>query len=290
MRERMLTVLLVLSLIANVFFVVIAFFPEVGVFPPASSPSGANACPATTVPLPAPSLLTEGGGVASLQAPVILQRIEPIPGGPFSRERVTEEGAMVNVSVEVESGRGRVLVQTTPLMGVVFQDAANVAVLVAEEQSGVNLSGSDVIFSIQAPNEVSSIDGPSAGALMTTILLSVMEGFPVNESVTLTGTIETDGSIGQIGGAVEKGQAAAASGKTLLLLPRENSRLVVYQEVTRSFNGLSMTEERPVFVDSGTYIEENFGIQVEYVETIEDVLAIVRPSGTPGSAPVTASV
>ncbi|WP_292392691.1 S16 family serine protease [Methanoculleus sp. UBA303] len=284
-QEKTLAILLILSFIMNVFLLAVVLVPGDDPARALSLPPGEDARPVTT---PAPRVREAGAeDAASMQVPVILQKVEVDRGGPFAANRVTEEGAMVNVSVEVVPGRGRVLVQTTPLMGIVFQDAANLAVTLAANHSSVDLTGSDIIFSIQGPEEVSEIDGPSAGALMTTLLLSVLEGFPLNESVTVTGTINEDGSIGPVGGILEKAEAAAASGKTLLILPAENNKVISYQEEARSFGGLKIARQRPVVVDAKNYIEEIFGIRVEYANTLDDLLADVR---APVATPVTTAL
>jgi len=212
-------------------------------------------------------------GSASLQAPAVLQTVRQVSDPPFVREEVVEEGAMINVSVEVRPGKGRVLVQTTPLMGVMFQDAANTAAFVAEEDTGTSLSASDVIFSIEASDEVPAVDGPSAGALMTLLLIAAREGDELDENVTLTGTIDTEGNIGPVGGILLKAQAAHDAGKTYILLPRENSRIVRYETVERNIGGISVIEQRPETIDTKATIEEEVGIEVIYVDTIDDVLA-----------------
>ncbi|AKB79946.1 putative ATP-dependent protease [Methanosarcina horonobensis HB-1 = JCM 15518] len=211
-------------------------------------------------------------GFASLQAPAVFQNIELERSGPFIREIVSEEGALLNISVETRAGKGRVLVQTTPLMGVIFQDAANTAVFVAQQETGVSLSGTDVIFSITADQEIPGVDGSSAGALMTLLTISAINGTELNNSVTLTGTIDDEGNVGAIGGVFEKAKAAEAGGKTLFLLPRENSELVIYNLEERSIGGFTVVERVPEAVDAEEYIEENIGINVEYVDTIEDIL------------------
>lgn len=275
-RERTLTILLVLSLVANVFLLAFVLVPESDLSPSLSEPGDTETLPAATA---APLLAMEAGengSAASLQAPVILQKIEVDRGGPFAYEEVTEEGAMVNVSVEVVDGRGRVLVQTTPLMGIAFQDAANLAVVVAANHSHVDLTGSDIIFSIQGPEDISEIDGPSAGALMAVLLLSVLEDIPLNESVTVTGTIDEDGKIGPVGGILEKAEAARHGEKTLLILPAENDRILDQPEESRSLGRLRISRQWPPFVDSEEYIEENYGIEVEYADTLDDLLAYVR--------------
>ncbi|AKB27385.1 putative ATP-dependent protease [Methanosarcina siciliae T4/M] len=211
-------------------------------------------------------------GFATLQAPAVFQNVELEKSGPFVREVVSEEGTLLNISTETRSGKGRVLVQTTPLMGVVFQDAANTAVFVAQQETGVSLSGSDVIFSIASDQEIPGVDGSSAGALMTLLTISAINGTELNDSITLTGTIDDEGNVGKIGGVFEKATAAEAGGKTLFLLPRENSELVTYKLVSRKIGGIDVVQRVPETVDAEEYIEENVGINVEYVDTIEDVL------------------
>ncbi len=293
MRSRLLVLVLVVSLIANVYSAVIVPAAVDGDLRVLNSRIaaleeenadlltrvGEYASP-TVVPVPEPApylppAAVSSSSTATLQAPVIIEKVEYVRNYPFVRQRVTEEGSMVNISVEVISGRGRVLVQTTPLMGVVFQEAANTAVSVARDQSGANLSESDVIFSVLAESDVSGIDGPSAGALMTALLISVLENRPVNDSVTLTGTIDSVGNVGEIGGVVEKAQAAKAHGKSLILLPRTNSRVMQYGDTTRSIGGVEITLQRPEYLDAEQYIEDEIGIRVEYVDTIDDVIAFL---------------
>ncbi|OPY19890.1 MAG: Archaeal Lon protease [Methanomethylovorans sp. PtaU1.Bin093] len=211
-------------------------------------------------------------GSASLQAPAVYQSVEEVIDGPFIRQIVTEKGSLMNISVEVDQGKGRVLVETKPLMGVVFQDAANTAVFVAQNMTGANLMVSDTIFSITAPGEVPAVDGPSAGALMTLIMISAINNEQLNDSITLTGTIDQYGHIGEIGGVLEKAQAAKDGGKQLLLLPQENSQLVQYTYAEKNIGGFSIIERRPVIIDAKPYIEENIGIRVEYVDSIEDIM------------------
>jgi predicted S18 family serine protease len=211
-------------------------------------------------------------GSATLQGPAIFQAIKTEQNGPFIRRSVSEEGTLINISVEIQPGKSRVLVQTTPLMGVVFQDAANTAVFVAENKTGQQLSSSDVIFSIAAKDEIPGVDGPSAGALMTLLTISAVENSPLNNSITLTGTIDNEGNIGKIGGVLEKAKAAEAGGKTLFLIPRENSEFVIYTLKERNIGGFRVVERVPEYVDAKEYIEENVGINVEYVDTIDDVL------------------
>lgn len=218
-------------------------------------------------------------GTAVLQGPAVLQQIQSTGNSPFARGQVVQSGVMLNITAEVKPGKGRVLVDTQPLMGVVFQDAANTAVYVAQNRTGISLAGSDVIFSINAPGQVPSVDGPSAGALMTLLVISAVENKPLREDVTLTGTIDQDGNIGAIGGVVEKAQAAKDSGKSLFLLPRANANLLRYTQQTRQYYGFTVVQQVPNSVDAKTYVEANIGEPVQYVDTIDDVLRIATATG-----------
>lgn len=212
-------------------------------------------------------------GFATLQGPAVLQAVQSGSTYPFGRQSVTEEGTLIDISVEVQPGKGRVLVQTTPLMGVVFQDAANTAVSVAENKTGKSLSSSDIIFSINAKDQIPGVDGPSAGALMTLLTISALnKNTKLNDSVTLTGTIDSEGNVGAIGGVLEKAQAAKAGGKTLFLIPRENSELVTYKNVEKNYGSLTFVQSVPETVNTKEYIEKNVGIRTEYIDTIDDLL------------------
>jgi predicted S18 family serine protease len=211
-------------------------------------------------------------GFATLQGPAVYQRVQQDSTDPFGRQSVSEEGTLMNISVEIRPGKGRVLVQTTPLMGVVFQDAANTAVYVAESKTGKALSTSDIIFSVNAEGQIPGVDGPSAGALMTLLTISAIDNKTLNDSITLTGTVDNEGNVGAIGGVLEKAQAAKAGGKTLFLIPGENSELVTYKLVERHYGGITVVEREPEASNAKDYIEKNVGIRTEYVDTIDDVL------------------
>jgi hypothetical protein len=198
-------------------------------------------------------------GSASLEAPVIVQRT----GSGSTGESVREEGDMMNVSVEVRAGKGRVLVETRPLLGFTFQETATSAVTAARRFTGSDLSLNDVVFTMKSREKTKSIDGSSAGALMSILLVSVLDGRSIDQNVTITGAVEPGGRIGPVDGIVEKAHAAKANGKTLFLVPRENQELIV---VTGSlFYGQRET------MDAKAYIESVIGIRTEYVDSIADL-------------------
>lgn len=209
---------------------------------------------------------------ASMEAPAVSQRVEYVRTGPYLTRNVITNGSIMNISVEIRPGRGRILVDTRPLMGIVFQDAANTAAYVAANTTGIDLSANDILYSIEADKQISSVDGPSAGALMTLVTIAALQNRPIDDSVTLTGTIGADGHIGAIGGAVEKAAAARQSGLTTFLLPLDNQALTIYNPRSVDYGGFQIIEQVPSTVSAKEYIEKNVGINVTYVNTIENVV------------------
>jgi hypothetical protein len=118
------------------------------------------------------------------------------------------------------------------------------AVTVATLLTGSPLSG-QYRFEITGP-----IDGPSAGALKTVALLSLLRGETLADDITMTGTVNPDGTVGPVGGIPEKVQGAASEGfrKVLVPLGQRNSTSIA-------------TGELVDVVDLGTRL----GIEVEEV-------------------------
>lgn len=256
------------------------FFTPDAVITPDSGPAASPETPAPTTMIPADGNDTPypfhasppgpSARKAVLEGPAVVTSVDSIRRGPFVYQQINQTGTMLSVSVEVVPGEGRILVQTKPLMGVVFQDAANTAVAVAANRTGVNLSGSDIIFSIQSDGVVPSVEGPSAGALMALLVESALEGKALNPTVTITGTIAPDGKIGAIGGVMEKATAARNAGKTLFLLPGENSRITGLTERSRTIGDVHFVETIPTYLDAKEFIEKSVGIRVEYVGSLQD--------------------
>jgi uncharacterized protein len=87
------------------------------------------------------------------------------------------------------------------------------AVTVATLLTGAPLEGR---YSFEITGQ---IDGPSAGALKTVGVLSLMRGDTLDSDMTMTGTINPDGTVGPVGGIPQKIQGAAAEGIKTVLIP-----------------------------------------------------------------------
>lgn len=63
------------------------------------------------------------------------------------------------------------------------------------------------------------IDGPSAGALTTVAVLALLRGDDLDPAITMTGTINPDGTVGPVGGIPEKIAGLADEGIKTVLIP-----------------------------------------------------------------------
>jgi hypothetical protein len=89
-------------------------------------------------------------------------------------------------------------------------NAATVATLLL----GAPLKGVRVDFDITG-----RIDGPSAGALMTVGLLALIRGDKIRKDITMTGTINPDGTVGPVGGIPFKVDGARKAKAKRMLIP-----------------------------------------------------------------------
>ena len=189
-------------------------------------------------------------------------------------------GTILKITVDIRDGTGLVLANTAIPEGVDFQDSARIAVQVAHNITGIDLSNKDVIFSITTDNQnLRAVDGGSAGGAMTVLLTSAILGKSINGHVLMTGTIQPDGTIGPIGGVLAKSQAAAGYGAKIFLVP-SGQGVVEQQHCTQSTQGPFVYQScSPQEVSLSSIMESKYGMKVIEVGTIDDVLKYFNSSG-----------
>lgn len=62
-------------------------------------------------------------------------------------------------------------------------------------------------------------DGPSAGAAMAVGFIAMFRGDTIQRGIALTGTLQSDGTVGAVGGLPDKVRAAAREGYRRVLIP-----------------------------------------------------------------------
>ncbi|NCO03322.1 MAG: endopeptidase La [Alphaproteobacteria bacterium] len=77
---------------------------------------------------------------------------------------------------------------------------------------------------VHVPEGATPKDGPSAGAAMTTALISALTGIEIRKDIAMTGEINLRGYVTAIGGLKEKLLAALRGGITKVLIPKDNEK------------------------------------------------------------------
>ncbi len=223
-----------------------------------------------------------GFGIRQEAAEKIIEKeiIEPAPATPasifftsLSVPAVDNEGNGVSVSLTVETrnGTGRVLTNIDKLLfWVDTQQSIQIAKAVAENLTGISTSATDLIYTIDTNATI--VGGPSAGAALTIATISALQGKELNSTVMITGTINPDGSVGTVGGILEKAKAAQQEGAVLLLVPEGQGtelRLKPEEKCTERKNFIFCeTSYKQMAID----ISESAGIQVKEVSNISEAL------------------
>jgi ATP-dependent Lon protease len=77
---------------------------------------------------------------------------------------------------------------------------------------------------IHFPDGATPKDGPSAGTAITCAIYSLLTSKPIKNNVAITGEIDLDGNVTQIGGLDAKLNGAKRAGVKIALVPKENDR------------------------------------------------------------------
>ncbi|HZX20489.1 MAG TPA: S16 family serine protease [archaeon] len=167
------------------------------------------------------------------------------------------EGLVANLDLKIENGTGKIWSAVTPLVGTSTQQAERTAVHVAKNFfPGTNKYD----FKYTISSDASVVEGPSAGAAMTLLTVAMLTNRDLPTNVSITGTINEDGSVGPVGGVFEKAKEASQTGVKLFLIPRgEAIQTVRLDGQVRSVNLLE-------------YAPATWGLKVVEVETIDDAL------------------
>ena len=150
-------------------------------------------------------------------------------------------GDLLTIEAALMPGKG--VITTTGSLGDVMKESVAAARTVVRSRAR-RLGITDEVFEkkdmhIHVPDGATPKDGPSAGAAMTTAIVSALTGIPVRADVAMTGEITLRGEVTAIGGLKEKLLAALRGGIKTVLIPEENAKDL--QEIPENVkNGLEI--------------------------------------------------
>ena len=184
-------------------------------------------------------------------------------------------GDLLTIEAAVMTGKGTIT--RTGSLGDVMKESVEAARTVVRSRAR-RLGISDDLLEkrdihIHVPDGATPKDGPSAGAAMTTALVSALTGIAVRADVAMTGEITLRGEVTAIGGLKEKLLAALRGGIKTVLIPEEN---------------LKDLQEIPENVKNGLEI-----VPVKWIDKVLEIALEKMPTPLPDEAPAlpaTASV
>ncbi len=172
-------------------------------------------------------------------------------------------GDLLTIEAALMPGKG--VITTTGSLGDVMKESVSAARTVVRSRAR-QLGIADEVFEkkdmhIHVPDGATPKDGPSAGAAMTTAIVSALTGIPVRGDVAMTGEITLRGEVTGIGGLKEKLLAALRGGIKTVLIPEENAKDL---------------QEIPDNVKQGLEI-----VPVKWIDKVLDVALERRPTPLP---------
>ncbi len=170
----------------------------------------------------------------------------------------THKGAVADLSLEIKSGKGRVFLDTFPATKVTTQISMRFAQQVACQELDVDCSNYDFFYTLKAVQGI--VGGASAGAASAVLTSALLNDVGVDKSVVITGTINSGGLIGPVGGLKDKVDAAVKLGAKKVLIPRGTRTQTIA-------NG-----SQSVVFDLVGYGNES-GVEVIEVATLSDALS-----------------
>ncbi|NTV96762.1 MAG: endopeptidase La [Thiobacillus sp.] len=138
-------------------------------------------------------------------------------------------GELLTIEATVMPGKGGII--RTGQLGDVMKESIEAARTVVRSRAASLGITADKFekhdMHIHLPEGATPKDGPSAGAALTTAMVSVLAGIPVRCDVAMTGEITLRGEVLPIGGLKEKLLAAHRGGIKQVLIPQDNVKDLV---------------------------------------------------------------
>jgi uncharacterized protein len=190
-------------------------------------------------------------------------------------------GSQADLFLDVKEGSGRVFIETFPITKMDTQISTRFAKEIACSYLEKDCNKYDFFYTIRGESGI--IGGPSAGAAITVLTISELEGLNLNESVSITGTINSGGIIGPVGGVKQKIEAAKKAGLSKVLIPKgessygDNETNISFRDFAKE-NGITALEVSTI--DEAVYEftgynkkEDNISLEIdaEYSDTMEQL-------------------
>ncbi|PIZ50551.1 hypothetical protein COY27_06740 [Candidatus Woesearchaeota archaeon CG_4_10_14_0_2_um_filter_33_13] len=165
-------------------------------------------------------------------------------------------GSDADLFLELKEGSGRVFLDTYPLTKLDTQISTRFAKEIACNHFKLDCERYDFIYTIKSRSSI--IGGPSAGAAVSALTTIAVMDLEYTEEIAITGTINSGGIIGPVGGVKEKLEAASKAGVKKVLIAKGNSKVKL--------------EENESELNLIAYGNENLSLEVVEVMDIDEIV------------------
>ena len=170
-------------------------------------------------------------------------------------------GSDADLYLELKEGSGRVFLETFPLTKMDTQISTRFAKDIACNHFKLDCNNYDFIYTIKSKSNI--IGGPSAGAAISALTTIALMDLEYDKDVTITGTINSGGIVGMVGGVKEKLEAASQVNLKKVLIAKGNSK-----QKPLAINNETSEEQ----LDLLNYAKENLSLEVIEVVDVDEVL------------------
>ncbi len=187
-----------------------------------------------------------------------------------------ESGVMSEMNLKLSPGSNDILMNTNPFLEPDLQYALKTAVTYAQSRDPGYKSDKDFVFNFSS-TEAQLIGGESAGAAATILAIAALENKGLKGDAVITGTINEDGTIGEIGGVLEKAKAVSDAGYKYFLVPKGQSKVTYYErQVQRQSTDLGFDILRshyvPKTLDLAKAAKDELGLNIIEVSNIDEAM------------------
>ena len=126
-------------------------------------------------------------------------------------------GVLTTITINVTNGNGAVVIKGPSYVGNSTTLSAKTAVDYVSGYLGINESHYNFTYDIM--DSSSNVSGPSAGLAFSILAYAGLEHRSIYPNFTVTGTINPDGMVGEVGGVYDKLTAAKSAGMKYAIVP-----------------------------------------------------------------------
>lgn len=176
-------------------------------------------------------------------------------------------GGTADAFLEIKHGTGRIFLDSFPLTKIDTQISTRYANEIACDYLDRECSRYDFFYTIRAGSTI--VGGPSASAPLTVLTIAALNNLELRNDTVMTGTINSGGSIGPVGGIVKKAIAAEKSGFKRVLIPMFSINL---EEILNTTTNTSEQNISNINISELSVEKANLSIEIRKVSNVEEAL------------------